>query len=317
MTEQQANYDSPWKEALDLYFEACIAFFFPQVHAEIDWQRGYEFLDKELQQVVREAETGRLFVDKLVKVWRREGTEAWVLLHLEIQSQVDSNFPKRMYKYNYRLFDRYDQTIVSLAILGDTDMSWRPQDYSYELWGCRISLQFPIIKLLDYETRWTELEESRNPFAVLVMAHLRTQATTKDPQGRLQWKLSLVKRLYELGYTKDNILQLFRLIDWMMGLPKNLEQVFDNEIMSYEGAETMPYITSVERVGMLKAQRADLIEVLETRFKEVPPEFVDMINGLYDNPALKQLHKQSITINSLEEFRQLLVQALAEQTLEN
>ncbi|GAB1539843.1 hypothetical protein NUACC21_25100 [Scytonema sp. NUACC21] len=84
------------------------------------------------------------------------------------------------------------------------------------------------------------------------MAHLQTQATTKDPQGRLRWKLSLVKRLYELGYTKDNILQLFRLIDWMMGLPENLEQVFDNELMSYEGAETMPYITSVERVGMLK-----------------------------------------------------------------
>ncbi|WP_243147395.1 hypothetical protein [Scytonema sp. UIC 10036] len=46
MTEQQANYDSPWKEALELYFEAFIDFFFPQAYREIDWQRGYEFLDK-------------------------------------------------------------------------------------------------------------------------------------------------------------------------------------------------------------------------------------------------------------------------------
>lgn len=267
--------------------------------------------------MVREAETGQLFVDKLVKVFRREGKEAWVLLHLEIQSQVDLDFTKRMYIYNYRLFDRYNRTIVSLAVLGDTDMSWRPQNYGYELWGCRVSLEFPIIKLLDYETRWTELEQSRNPFAVLVMAHLRTQATTKNPQERLRWKLSLVKRLYGLGYTKDNVLQLFRLIDWMMGLPKNLEQVFDNEIMSYEGAETMPYITSVERVGMLKTSREYLIQVLETRFGEVPSEFVETINNLYDNPVLKQLHQRSITINSLEEFQQLLVQALAEQTLEN
>jgi hypothetical protein len=32
--------DSPWKEALDRYFERCMAFFFPQAHAEIDWSRG-------------------------------------------------------------------------------------------------------------------------------------------------------------------------------------------------------------------------------------------------------------------------------------
>ncbi|GAB1539844.1 hypothetical protein NUACC21_25110 [Scytonema sp. NUACC21] len=57
--------------------------------------------------------------------------------------------------------------------------------------------------------------------------------------------------------------------------------------------------------------------MLETRFEEVPPEFVEMLNNLYDNHILKQLFKQSLTINSLEEFRQLLVQALAEQTLEN
>jgi hypothetical protein len=41
------DYDSPWKEALDRYFERCMAFFFPQAHADIDWTRGYEMLDKE------------------------------------------------------------------------------------------------------------------------------------------------------------------------------------------------------------------------------------------------------------------------------
>jgi hypothetical protein len=74
------EYDSPWKEALDAYFEAFLAFFFPQAHAAIDWSRGYEALDKELQQVVREAELGPRVVDKLVKVWLKGGAEAWVLL---------------------------------------------------------------------------------------------------------------------------------------------------------------------------------------------------------------------------------------------
>ncbi|KYC38201.1 transposase [Scytonema hofmannii PCC 7110] len=308
MTEQQASYDSPWKEALELYFEAFIDFFFPQAYTEIDWQRGYEFLDKEFQQIVKEAEIGKLFVDKLVKVWRRDGEQAWVLIHVEIQSQVDSNLAKRMYQYHYRIFDRYDQQVVSLAVLGDTQASWRPQQYSYELWGCQMSLKFPSVKLLDYDTQLTTLEQNPNPFAVLVKAHLRTQATTQDAQGRLQWKLSLIRQLYELGYTRNKILQLFRLIDWMMALPEELERVFDNEMNRYEEEKKMPYITSVERVGMLKVQREYLIDTLETRFGEVPPELMEKIENLYDMPVLKQLHRQAITIGSLEEFQQLLGQ---------
>jgi hypothetical protein len=46
------DYDSPWKEALDRYFELFMAFFFPAAHADIDWKRGYEMLDKELQKIV-------------------------------------------------------------------------------------------------------------------------------------------------------------------------------------------------------------------------------------------------------------------------
>jgi hypothetical protein len=46
---------------------------FSEAYAGIDWARGYEFLDKELQQVVRDAELGRRLADKLVKVWRVDG----------------------------------------------------------------------------------------------------------------------------------------------------------------------------------------------------------------------------------------------------
>jgi hypothetical protein len=41
------DYDSPWKEALDAYFEPFLALLFPEVHRPIDWSRGYESLDKE------------------------------------------------------------------------------------------------------------------------------------------------------------------------------------------------------------------------------------------------------------------------------
>jgi hypothetical protein len=53
------DYDSPWKEGMELYFKELMQFFFPDIAREIAWARGYQFLDKELQQVVRDAEIGR------------------------------------------------------------------------------------------------------------------------------------------------------------------------------------------------------------------------------------------------------------------
>ena len=91
------------------------------------------------------------------------------------------------------------------------------------MWGSRASLEFPVIKLLDYEANWNQLEASDNPFAVIVMAHLRTQASTQNPEARLEWKLGLIRRLYQKGYTRDKIIKLIQLLDWMMTLPKDLE----------------------------------------------------------------------------------------------
>ena len=308
MSEVKADYDGAWKEGVEKYFEAFLKFFFPHIYSEIDWTRGYEFLDQELQQLMRESEVGKQFVDKLIKVWLNDGKETWLLIHLEIQSQVDTGFPKRMFSYHYRIFDRYGQEVVSLAILGDNQASWRPQEYSYERWGCRLSLQFPTVKLLDYQPRWSELEQSDNPFAVLVMAHLRTQATTKNLTGRLQWKLSLIKRMYELGYSRDKILQLFDLIDRLMALPPNLDLNFKTELQRFEDDKKMAYITSIERLGIAQTLQKSIVKIIKTRFQDAPSELVEQINKIYDHERLNQLLEQAITIGSVPDFQELLTQ---------
>lgn len=314
MTELQADYDSPWKDALEFYFEDFLTFFFQGVHELIDWSKTPIPLDKELQQVVREAESGKRFTDKLFQVWLLDGIEVWVLVHIEVQSQVDPEFPQRMYRYNYRLFDRYDRPVISLAVLGDERANWRPSSYGYELGGCQVSLEFPIVKLLDYEAQWQELEQDSNPFAVLVMAHLKTKATTGNFPAREQWKWQLVRGLYERGYTKDRIVQLFRLIDWMMILPEDLQNQFEDQLESYQEERKMPVLSRMELRGLEKGEqrgtlliaRAWVIEVLETRFEDVPQNIKEAVNQIDDVARLKQLHKQAITVASLIEFEQLL-----------
>lgn len=217
------DYDSPWKEALDGYFPEFLQLLFPAIHADIDWLRGHEFLDKELQQVVRDAELGRRYADKLVKVHTREGAETWVLIHVEVQGDAEAGFAERMYVYYYRLFDCYGVDVASLAVLADDRPGYRPSTYLRRRWGCEVQFRFPTEKLLDWHRRWTELEESSNPFALVVMAHLKAQET-KDGAARKGWKLHLIRLMRRRRYTRQQVLDLFRVIDWLLQLPPALER---------------------------------------------------------------------------------------------
>ena len=163
------EYDSPWKEAIEEWLEEFLGFFFPHVHGLIDWSRGYEFLDKELQQLVPESQLGERTVDKLVKVFLRNCAEFWVLVHIEVQSQSESVFPRRMYVYRYRISDKYDRPVASLAVLADDSASWRPTEYREDFAGCELRFRFPAVKLLDFADREVWLEAESNPFAIVTL----------------------------------------------------------------------------------------------------------------------------------------------------
>ena len=263
-----SDFDGPWKELLDLYLPEVLALLFPDVHRAIDWSEPYRPLDKELQVVAPENERASQTVDKLIEVRRADGGAeageriAWVLIHLEIQSQRDPDFAERMFRYHTRLYDRYRRPIVSLAILGDERAAWRPHRFGYDLMGCAITLTFPVTKLLDYDI--AALEASANLCALVVLAHRLAQTTRHDPDGRAAAKRILTRRLYERGYGRERILSLYRFIDWLLRLPAALEQQLWRELQRFEEERAMPYITSAERFG-----RAEVLAELEQGRAEI------------------------------------------------
>jgi hypothetical protein len=290
MSDAADSYDSPWKEALEHFFPDFLAFFFPDAYADIDWRQGYQFLDKELKQAARDAELGRRYADVLAQVWRQGGQEAWVLVHVEVQGQPQAEFAERMYIYNYRLYDRHQRHVASLAVLADEQPGWRPSQFSYELWGCRAGLVFPSIKLLDFKPQWSRLEQSDNPFATVVMAHLKAQETRYSPSERQTWKLLLTRRLYRLGYDRQRVIDLFRFIDWVLHLPKPQELAFWQDVREIEEEKHMRYITSVERIGMEQGLQQGLqqgqqgqaelvLRLLTRRFGAVPPHLAEQVRA--------------------------------------
>ncbi|MBD0266526.1 MAG: transposase, partial [Tolypothrix sp. Co-bin9] len=65
--------------------------------------------------------------------------------------------------------------------------------------------------------------------------------------------------------------------------------------------------------GILQNARDSVIEVLETRFGEVPSSIVEVVNQIDESAVLKMLLKRAIAIPSVAEFEQLLSNIASQQ----
>lgn len=306
--------DNGWKEMLDEFFEEFIEFFFPAIHADIDWQRGYESLDKELPALGREHATGKRIADKLVRVWLKDGRETWLLIHVEVQGRPEKKFNERTYIYNYRIFDKHHCEVVSLVVVTGSG-SANTGCYEISRWGFQLRCAFPVIRLTDYRGREAELAADRNPFALVVLAQLRLLDAKNDPQKKLAAKRELMRNLLRGGHNRSYVIGLLRFLDWVMVLLPELEQQLKYELEEEE--KTMPYVTSWERMGYARGltegreegreegEKKLVIRLLRRKFGEVDEKLLRRVNRL-SLDQVEQLSEVLLDFTSLQDFKRWL-----------
>jgi hypothetical protein len=312
--QKRIDWDGAWKEAIQQLFPAFLQLLFPDVYAIIDWRQEPVFLEQELRQVTRRAKRGKGAVDKLARVLRLDGRQTTLLIHIEFQHQIDLDLPARLYLYNIRIYSLLQEQVITLAVLGDEDPQWQPDQFGYSTAGFETQMRFPVNKLLEYEAQWPMLEQSDNPFAVIVMAHLKALATMGQPETRLEWKLWLARALYDRNYGEERIQQLVDFIDWLMVLDDKREERFDETIRKYEEEKTMPtmspyqkrFLDKGKQVGQQQGLREALLITLAARFEVVPEDIADAINRIENHKRLITLQRAAVQITTIEEFRPLL-----------
>ena len=145
------------------------------------------------------------------------------------------------------------------------------------------------------------------------MAHLLAQQTRNDARGRFSSKLALTRRLYEQGYQREDVINLFQFIDWVMSLPTELEQEFWIEVIQLEEERRMPYITSVEKIGIQKGRvqgmREGLLKGIELglrlKFGSEGLGILPEISELQDVNLLEAIVSGLETVSTLDELRLL------------
>jgi hypothetical protein len=236
---------------------------------------------------------------------------------VEIEGRARPDFTKRMERYNARIAERYGQEVVSLALLTHAGARHHLEPYDHERWGFRKLFRFPAVKVSSYRGKEERLQRSRNPFSLLVLAHLKREEAGKDDTRKLSVKKELVRLLHERGYERNDIIHLFRFLDWLVRLPPELDERFEAWISDYEQRKTMPYVTSIERIGRKRGRRegrkegrreglqeglVEAIEaVLEARFGRKGVLLLSNIDLPRDSGSLRGLHRDLLGVHSLSE----------------
>jgi hypothetical protein len=161
--------------------------------------------------------------------------------------------------------------------------------------------EYPACKLLDFPD--AQLERENNPVAIVIAAHRAAQSKSRDPVLRKAMKWEITRRLYERGYSKEDVLELFRLIDWLLHLPEEQRIEFRREVIEYEASKHMPYITSIEemgrqegrlegrreglREGVITARQKAVLDALEIRFGPAPDLIRRSIESVQDEARLR------------------------------
>ena len=204
-------------------------------------------MEQELAAITKDGELGKRHVDKLVQVYRTSGEEELIYIHLEVQGTAQAEIAERMFVYNYHIYDHYRRPVASMAVLADDSLNRKPQEFGFEVLGCKHTLYFPVVKLQDYAGREQTLADDSNPFVLVTLAHLHSQATRKDPQARFEAKWKLVQLLYRRGWERQRILDLLFVLDWMMALPEQLSKAIWQYIHELKQEKTVAYVSSFER----------------------------------------------------------------------
>ena len=187
--------DPLWKAILEHVFADFLRFFFSDAEEVFDLRKGFEYLDKEFDTLFppESNNKGVRFVDKLVRVFLKEGGEQFILVHVEVQSnRGDGDLARRMFEYFYKISDRYKVPVTAVAILADSCRTYRPTEYTEEFMGTRLSYSFNSYKILDQDE--AELRADPNPFAVIVLTALQSIVHKKTSDEQL---LSIKHDLYE------------------------------------------------------------------------------------------------------------------------
>lgn len=270
----QVPRDLLWKGILEGCFPDFLRFFIANADELFDFTKDIEFLDKELAKLFPETKNKNRRADKLAKVFMKDGTEKWILAHVEIQGYVDDEFSFRMFQYYYRIRDKYNQPVMAFAVLTDDNSNYRPTEFSEGFLDTKLLYQYKTLKLSDY--RPEDFQKTNNIFAFALEVAWYGLKANKPKEGETLYKLkmNLFRRVQKKGYSANDFRQILKFLKNYVSFGNEemlikFEEEIDKPIKSMgiiEAVETY-YQEYGEKKGERKERSATVVKLFNRGFE--------------------------------------------------
>lgn len=290
--------DELLKGAFEENFPDFLRFLYPDADDIFDFSQAIQFMDKELLSIVpdRERKQGKRVADLLAKVFLKDGSTNYILLNTEIEGGSDKEFAKRIYQYNYRIFDRYAISVATIAVYtGDVGQS-SPSAYHSQVLDTSLNFKYRTYHIFDH--REDELLAMNNIFGLVVLACQKSLLEGKVTDIELEKdRLTIAKALLSHNnYSRDRIISfLVFLKNFLYINDSKINSNFDKELIQLSGGTidmgVIEIVKKQERqLGMqqgrleerAKAEAEKLAEKLKSalEFKRMGLRVEDIAKGL-------------------------------------
>ncbi|WP_316835520.1 hypothetical protein [Pedobacter nutrimenti] len=261
--------DELLKGAFQDNFLDFLRFVYPDAQKVLDFDKGIEFLDKELFSIIpdRERKRDKRVADLLARVYLKNGTEKWILLNVEIEGGDDTQFAYRLLQYNYRIRDKYNVSVATIAVFTGDRNQKRQTNYRDELLGTVLSFRYTSYHVFDHQQ--DILLKNKNPFALIALACQKALLEGKIPEEELNnQRLEIVKALLKQNYDPDRVRSFILFIkNFIFIKDQDINRNFDKQLeIIMKGKNEREPVGVIEVLKM--QEKRDVLEEIARNFKK-------------------------------------------------
>ncbi len=292
------GYDQLFKTILERLLRDFLELFFPETAARLDFET-LRFVDKEVFANVPEGKVRE--ADVVAKFQTHEGNPELVLVHIEVQTEPESDFPRRMFEYYAVLRLHYGIPVFPVVVYLRRGPSARLAEYRESLFDQELLL-FRYHTLALARLKAEEYVET-SPLGAALAALM---AASRN-RGRL--KRSMLERVVgskldqALKYLLVNVIQTFFELSGE-DAEEYRRLVSGKEYRAVQEVE----LTWADRLmekgreeGVLEGKREALRRQLTLKFGELPHETQARVEGM-SSSDLDRLFDRVLTATTLDEL---------------
>lgn len=230
---QHPQHDLLYKNLLHSFFEEFLELFFPDVHEHIDFQ-SITPLSEEVHTDLHKGTSRRL---DIVVETKLKHTDVLIIVHIEPQSSVQTDFHERMYHYFSLLYNRYRKPIVPIAVFS-YEQNWNKNHYEMKLPFFHV-LTFNFLTLHLRKRNWRDFIDSNNPVAAALLSQMGYTESERIEVKKEFWRM-LVRM--QIDPARQNLIYGF--FESYLKLTDIEEEIFMTEIGKLQEADKIFELTN-------------------------------------------------------------------------